>query len=71
MKFSKCREYSHFPLKQHITFLLVIKFLFSIATEIYVAAMAVAKKTLSHIDKLVAVAVVACKLDHTSQKMPN
>ena len=33
--------------------------------------MAVAKKNLSQIDKLVAVAAVACKLDHTSQKMPN
>jgi hypothetical protein len=33
--------------------------------------MAVAKKNLSQIDKLVTVAAVACKLDHATQKMPN
>ena len=30
-----------------------------------------AKKNLSQIDKLVAVAAVACKLNHASQKIPN
>ena len=63
----KCREYSHFILKEHITFLLVIKF-FSIVTDISVTGMAVAKKNLSQIDKLVAFAAVSYKLDHTSQK---
>ena len=49
----------------------LLNFFVSIVTNISVTGMAVAKKNPSQIDKLVAVAAVACKLDHATQKMPN
>jgi len=71
MKFSKCEEiyifHTFYAISYH-TFLLVIKlnFFFSIITDISDTGIAVAKKNLSQIVKLIA--AVACKLDHTSQK---